>query len=76
MIDMGSCFSLILLIDQGRNWDEQYLTLAFLQFNGHREVIWSSHFMGTCEPAVMASLISRMPERISQGGSLWLCHRC
>lgn len=63
------------MIDQGRNWNEQYLTRAFLQFNDHWEVIWSSHFMGTREPAVLASLFSRLPERIGHGSSLWLRRR-
>ena len=60
------------MIDQGRNWNEQYLTRAFLQFNEHWEVVWSSHFMGTREPAVMASIFPRLQERISHGSSLWL----
>ena len=60
------------MIDQGRNWNEQYLTRAFLQYNEHWEVIWASHFMGTREPAVMAAICPRMPERIGHGSSLWL----
>jgi len=60
------------MIDQGRNWNEQYVTRAFLQFNEHWEVVWSSHFMGTREPAVMAALFPHMPERIGHGSSLWL----
>ncbi|WP_050478660.1 class I SAM-dependent methyltransferase [Herbaspirillum rhizosphaerae] len=59
------------MIDQGRNWNEQYLVRAFLQFNDHWKVVWSSHFMGTREPAVMASIFPRMPERIHHGSSLW-----
>lgn len=35
------------VIDQGRNWNEQYLLRAFLQFNREWEILWAAHFMGT-----------------------------
>lgn len=60
------------MIEQGRNWNEQYLLRAFLQFNDYWEVVWASQFMGTREPAVLASIFPRMPERINHGSSLWL----
>lgn len=31
------------MIDQGRNWNEQYLTRAFLQYNNHFEIMWAAH---------------------------------
>ncbi|MCX7086642.1 MAG: class I SAM-dependent methyltransferase [Methylococcales bacterium] len=35
------------VIDQGRNWNEQYLLRAFLQFNTDWKIMWAGHFMGT-----------------------------
>ncbi|EJL90885.1 hypothetical protein PMI16_01725 [Herbaspirillum sp. CF444] len=60
------------MIDQGRNWNEQYLARAFLQFNHHWDVMWAGHFMGTRYPADIASTFTRLPERIGHGSSLWL----
>jgi hypothetical protein len=59
------------VIDQGRNWNEQYLLRAFLQFNRSWEVMWASHFMGTRHTAATQATFPRYPE-LGGGGSLWL----
>ncbi len=59
------------VIDQGRNWNEQYLLRAFLQFNRSWEVMWASHFMGTRYTAATQAAFPRYPE-LGGGGSFWL----
>lgn len=59
------------VIDQGRNWNEQYLLRAFLQFNRSWEVMWTSHFMGTRHTAATQATFPRYPE-LGGGGSFWL----
>jgi hypothetical protein len=58
-------------IDQGRNWNEQYLLQAFLQFNSDWEVMWSAHFMATRRTARVQEVFPRFPE-LGGGGSFWL----
>lgn len=59
------------VIDQGRNWNEQYLLRAFLQYNSDWEVMWAAHFMGTRYPAAVQATFPRYPQ-LGGGGSLWL----
>jgi hypothetical protein len=59
------------VIDQGRNWNEQYLLRAFLQFNNEWEVMWAAHFMGTRHREAVRDTFPRYPE-LGGGGSLWL----
>lgn len=59
------------VIDQGRNWNEQYLLRAFLQFNAAFEVVWAAHFMGTRHTAAVQATFPRYP-RLGGGGSIWL----
>jgi len=59
------------VIDQGRNWNEQYLLRAFLQFNRSWEVLWAGHFMGTRHTKVTQATFPRYPE-LGGGGSIWL----
>jgi predicted O-methyltransferase YrrM len=59
------------VIDQGRNWNEQYLVRAFLQFNTAWEVLWAAHFMGTRHTAAVQATFPRYPQ-LGGGGSLWL----
>lgn len=59
------------VIDQGRNWNEQYLLRAFLQFNAAWEVLWAAHFMGTRHTAAVRATFPRYPQ-LGGGGSLWL----
>jgi hypothetical protein len=59
------------VIDQGRNWNEQYLVRAFLQFNSAWEVLWAAHFMGTRHTAAVQRVFPRYPS-LGGGGSLWI----
>ena len=59
------------MIDQGRNWNEQYLTRAFLMFNKDWDVIWASHFMGTRYIEEVQMVFPRYP-KLGGGGSIWL----
>ncbi len=59
------------VIEQGRNWNEQYLLRAFLQFNPAWEVMWAGHFMGTRHTAAVQATFPRYPE-LGGGGSFWL----
>jgi hypothetical protein len=58
-------------IDQGRNWNEQYLLQAFLQFNSDWEVMWSAHFTGSRYTQKVQEVFPRFPE-LGGGGSFWL----
>jgi hypothetical protein len=59
------------VIDQGRNWNEQYLLQAFLQFNSDWEVVWAAHFMATRYGKEVQQTFPRFPE-LGGGGSFWL----
>lgn len=59
------------VIEEGRNWNEQYLLRAFLQFNNSFEVIWASNFMATYHHDAVNSVFPRFPE-LGGGGSIWL----
>jgi Methyltransferase domain len=59
------------VIDEGRNWNEQYLLRAFLQYNKDWEVIWASHFMGTRYIDAVQAVFPRYPN-LGGGGSLWI----
>jgi Methyltransferase domain len=59
------------VIDEGRNWNEQYLLRAFLQFNTSWEVMWSAHFMGTRHRAAVQMTFPRYPA-LGGGGSFWI----
>lgn len=59
------------VIDQGRNWNEQYVLKAFLQYNKTWEVIWASHFMGTRYREATQKTFPRYPQ-FGGGGSIWL----
>jgi hypothetical protein len=59
------------VIEQGRNWNEQYLLRAFLQFNRDWKVIWAAHFMGTRYTTAVQDTFPRYP-RLGGGGSFWI----
>jgi Methyltransferase domain len=59
------------VIDEGRNWNEQYLLRAFLEFNPGFEVIWAAHYMGTRHPEAVRMTFPRYPE-LGGGGSFWI----
>ncbi len=61
-------------IDEGRNWNEQYLIRAFLQFNASFEVIWASHLMASRCTEQILNVFPRVA-RLGAGGSLWLRKR-
>jgi hypothetical protein len=58
-------------IDQGRNWNEQYLLRAFLQYNSAFEIVWGSYLMGTRHLERVQEVFPRYPA-FGGGGSLWL----
>lgn len=58
------------LMDEGRDWNEQYLLHAFLMFNSAWRVVWSAHYMGTRHAEAVASVFPRGP-----GGSFWMQRR-
>jgi predicted O-methyltransferase YrrM len=62
------------VIDEGRNWNEQYVVRAFLQYNEVFEVVWSSYYMCTRHAAETAAIFPRFP-KYGGGGSLWLRRR-
>lgn len=59
------------VIDQGRNWNEQYLLRAFLQFNTDWKVMWAGHFMGTQYTAQVQDTFPQYP-KLGGGGSFWI----
>lgn len=59
------------VIDQGRNWNEQYLLRAFLQCNADWEVVWAAHFMGTRHTKAVQAVFPHYPE-VGGGGSFWI----
>lgn len=61
-------------IEEGRNWNEQYLVRAFLQYNSAFEVVWSSYYMCTRHAEKTAAVFSRFP-KFGGGGSLWIRRR-
>ena len=50
------------VIEEGRNWNEQYLVRAFLQHNDAFEVLWSSYYMCTRHAEETAGGLSPFPE--------------
>lgn len=58
-------------IDHGRNWNEQYLLRAFLQYNRAFEIVWGSYLMGTRHLKEVQEVFPRYPA-LGGGGSFWL----
>ncbi len=59
------------VIDQNRNWNEQYLLRAFLQYNDTWQVMWAAHYMATRHTEAVQAVFPRFP-RLGGGGSMWL----
>ncbi len=59
------------VIDQGRNWNEQYVLRAFLQYNTDWRVVWSAHLMGTRHREAVQKVFPRYPA-LGGGGSFWI----
>ncbi len=59
------------MLEEGRNWNEQYLVRAFLQFNTSFEVAWAANFMARYHFDKVTAAFPRFPS-LGGGGSLWL----
>jgi Methyltransferase domain len=59
------------VLNQGRNWNEQYLLRAFLQFNASFSIVWAARFMATRYPTAVQATFPRFPE-LGGGGSFWI----
>jgi hypothetical protein len=59
------------VLDQGRNWNEQYLLRAFLQYNTEWEIVWAANFMGTRHTGAVQKVFPRYPD-VGGGGSFWI----
>lgn len=59
------------VIEEGRNWNEQYLLRAFLQFNVKWNIIWAASYMGTRHLQAVQDTFPEYP-MLGGGGSLWL----
>jgi SAM-dependent methyltransferase len=57
-------------LHQNRNWNEQYVLHAFLQFNSQWEVLWAAHLMGTRHREAVSKVFPRYPS-LGGGGSFW-----
>lgn len=58
-------------LDQNRNWNEQYVLHAFLQFNSEWRILWAAHLMNTRHTAEVQKVFTRFP-KLGGGGSLWM----
>ncbi|HNB23008.1 MAG TPA: class I SAM-dependent methyltransferase [Candidatus Melainabacteria bacterium] len=58
-------------INEGRNWNEQYLLRAFLQFNNAWKVLWSAYFMSTRHTQAVKDVFAKFPQ-LGGGGSFWM----
>lgn len=59
------------VIEEGRNWNEQYLVRTFLQFNAKWEVLWTASYMATRHTSAVHETFPDFP-RLGGGGSLWM----
>jgi Methyltransferase domain len=59
------------VIEQGRNWNEQYLLRAFLQFNSKWKITWAASYMGSRHLNAVQDIFPDYP-RLGGGGSLWM----
>ena len=58
-------------LHQNRNWNEQYVLQAFLQFNSEWKVLWAAHLMGTRHKSAVQKTFPRYP-KLGGGGSFWM----
>ncbi len=58
-------------IEDGRNWNEQYVVRAFLQYNQEFQVAWTAYLMATRYATQTAEVFRRFPS-LGAGGSLWI----
>ena len=62
------------MIEEGRNWNEQYVLRTFLQYNDAFEIVWASYYMCTRHAEETARVFPRFL-KYGGGGSLWLRRR-
>lgn len=61
-------------LHQNRNWNEQYVLQAFLQYNSEWDVLWAAHLMGTRHTKEVRQVFGRYPD-LGGGGSFWIKRR-
>jgi SAM-dependent methyltransferase len=61
-------------LHQNRNWNEQYVLQAFMQYNSEWNVLWAAHLMGTRHTKEVRQVFSRYPD-LGGGGSFWIQRR-
>lgn len=59
------------IIDEERNWTEQYLLHAFLMHNHEWRVVWMAHYMLSRHRQAVSSVFPRCPA-LGSGGSFWM----
>lgn len=59
------------MVEQGRDYTEQYLLQAFLAFNAAFEVVWGSAWMARHHPAALAAAIPSFVPGARIPGSFW-----
>jgi hypothetical protein len=62
------------VMEENRNWNEQYLVRAFLQYNNVFEIVWASYYMCTRHSVETSAIFPRFLQ-LGGGGSLWLRRR-
>ena len=60
-------------LHQNRNWNEQYVLQACMQYNSEWNVLWAAHLMGTRHTKDVRQVFSRYPD-LGGGGSFWIQH--
>ncbi len=58
------------VIEECRNWNEQYILRAFLSFNTDWKIIWMAHYMGLHHTNAVQKAFPRFPN--GAGGSFWI----
>ena len=59
------------MIEEGRNWNEQYVVQAFLMFNNAWKVVWAANFMAVRHASEVSRAFRGFPS-LGGGGSLWI----
>lgn len=58
-------------LHQCRNWNEQYVLHAFLQFNSEWRILWAAHLMKSRHEDAVHKIFPRFPT-LGGGGSFWM----
>jgi hypothetical protein len=59
------------VLDEGRNWNEQYLVQALIHGNNTLEILWPSHYMWRCHRQELLQVVPSEPNRYVPS-SFWL----